>query len=75
MAPCAAPILHYMVGWPDDRVRAYVKEQDWKASIVTRPAIHQHEESFEVRWPELNFRPVPDAIWSWIEIGKAGNRD
>jgi hypothetical protein len=47
----AASILHYMVGWPDDRVRAYVKEQAWKASVVADPQIIQHEESFEVRWP------------------------
>ena len=50
MAPRAAPRRYYMVGWPDYRVRAYVKEQDWKASIVARPAIHQNEESFEVRY-------------------------
>ena len=45
----AAPILHYMVGWPDDRVRAYVKEQAWKTSVVADPQIIQHEDSFEVR--------------------------
>ena len=48
MAPRAAPRRYYMVGWPDYRVRADVKEQDWKASIVARP--HQNEESFEVRY-------------------------
>ena len=55
----AAPILHYMVGWPDDRVRAYVKEQDWKASVVPEPSITHHfadfggsnAGSFEVRHP------------------------
>ena len=50
MAPRAAPRRYYMVGWPDYRVRAHVKEQDWKASIVARPSIHQNEESLEVRY-------------------------
>jgi len=30
----AAPILRYMVGWSDARVRAYVAENGWKASII-----------------------------------------
>ena len=54
----AAPILHYMVGCPDDRVRAYVKEQGWKASVVAEPSIKHHfadfggsnAGSFEVRY-------------------------
>jgi hypothetical protein len=54
----AAPILNYMVGWPDDRVRAYVKEQAWKTSVVAEPSIKHHSAdfggsnagSFEVRY-------------------------
>ncbi len=33
----AAPIISYMVGWSDDRVRKYVANRDWKASIVEEP--------------------------------------
>ena len=45
-----APILHYMVGWPDDRVRAYVKEQGWKASVVAEA---QHQAPLRrLRWIE-----------------------
>jgi hypothetical protein len=56
MAPRAAPRRYYMVGWPDYRVRAYVKEQDWKASVVPEPSItHRfaggsNAGSFEVRY-------------------------
>ena len=39
----AASILHYMVGWPDDRVRAYVKEQ------LGRPALLPTLRSFSIR--------------------------
>ena len=38
----AAPIIAYMVGWPDDRVREYVKAQGWKASICS---INQKEKT------------------------------
>lgn len=31
----AAPILRYMVGWNDDKVRDYVKKKGWTASIVS----------------------------------------
>lgn len=27
-------ILQYMIGWPDDRVRAYVRKKNWRAHIV-----------------------------------------
>ena len=54
----AASILHYMVGWPDDRVRAYVKEQAWKTSVVADPQIIQHEDSFEVRDDNAGRRAV-----------------
>lgn len=37
----AAPIIKYMIGWSDDRVRDYVKAQGWKASIVKEAACHQ----------------------------------
>lgn len=30
----AAPIIRYMVGWTDDKVRDYVKKKGWTASIV-----------------------------------------
>lgn len=30
----AAPILAYMVGWPDQRAREYFAKKKWKASIV-----------------------------------------
>jgi hypothetical protein len=30
----AAPIIRYMVGWSDDRVRAYVSSKGWKARVV-----------------------------------------
>lgn len=30
----AAPILAYMVGWPDEKVRAYVARKGWRASLV-----------------------------------------
>lgn len=33
----AAPIIGYMTGWRDDRVRAYVKSKGWKASVVAAP--------------------------------------
>jgi hypothetical protein len=29
----AAPIIKYMVGWSDDKVRQYVKKKGWRASI------------------------------------------
>lgn len=29
----AAPILRYMIGWPDDRVRRYCVAKGWTASI------------------------------------------
>jgi hypothetical protein len=54
----AAPIMHYMVGWPDDRVRAYVKEPAWKTSVVADPQIIQHEDSFEVRDDNAGRRAV-----------------
>lgn len=30
----AAPILAYMVGWDDSRVRGYVARKRWKATVV-----------------------------------------
>ena len=30
----AAPILKYMIGWNDERARAYIKSRGWKASVV-----------------------------------------
>jgi hypothetical protein len=48
----AAPILSFMLGWSDDKVREHVAAKGWKASLVTAevgpPPIVQHEESFEV---------------------------
>lgn len=29
-----APIIKYMLGWPDSRARSYIKAMGWKASIV-----------------------------------------
>jgi len=31
----AADIIGYMVGWPDERVRAYIYRKGWQASIIT----------------------------------------
>lgn len=40
-----APIVAYMLGWPDDRVRAYVARKGWKATIVpARPALDPRRE-------------------------------
>jgi hypothetical protein len=33
----AAPIISYMVGWSDDRVRKYIANRGWKASLVENP--------------------------------------
>ena len=45
---------HFVAGPETDgtarRAAPILKEQDWKASIVARPSIHQNEESFEVRY-------------------------
>jgi hypothetical protein len=30
----AAPIINYMVGWTDDRVRVYIAWKGWRASVV-----------------------------------------
>jgi hypothetical protein len=30
----AAPILKYMLGWSDDRARAYIAGKGWRASII-----------------------------------------
>lgn len=30
----AAPILKYMLGWPDDRARSYIASKGWNATIV-----------------------------------------
>jgi hypothetical protein len=30
----AAPILHYMRGWPRDRVRSYCQEKNWDVRVV-----------------------------------------
>ncbi len=29
-----APIIKYMLGWPDSRARAYIKAMLWKASVI-----------------------------------------
>jgi hypothetical protein len=31
----AAPIIKYMIGWPDQRVRDYVSGKGWKVTRVT----------------------------------------
>lgn len=33
----AAPILKYMVGWDDAKVRAYIARKGWKASRLLGP--------------------------------------
>jgi hypothetical protein len=30
----AAPILRFMVGWPDDRARDYIKIMGWRAAVI-----------------------------------------
>lgn len=30
----AAPIIHYMVGWSEDKTRKYIAKKGWKASVV-----------------------------------------
>jgi hypothetical protein len=30
----AAPILKYMMGWPDDKVRAYLRVKGWVATVI-----------------------------------------
>lgn len=30
----AAPIIKYIVGWPDDRVREYCRRKGWSAKVV-----------------------------------------
>jgi len=30
----AAPIVRYLVGWDDDKARAYLKRKGWVASVV-----------------------------------------
>ena len=30
----SAPILHYMVGWSDEKAREYIQKKGWKASVV-----------------------------------------
>ena len=30
----AAPIIHYMVDWPDDVARDYIAKKGWKASVI-----------------------------------------
>jgi hypothetical protein len=34
----AAPILRYLVGWPDERAREYIARKQWKASVCPLPA-------------------------------------
>jgi hypothetical protein len=29
----AAPIIHYMLNWPDNKAREYIKRRGWHASI------------------------------------------
>lgn len=41
----AAPIIKYMVGWPDDKARKYIAAKKWQASII--PARQQAGHSFE----------------------------
>lgn len=31
----AAPIIKYMVGWPDDKARKYIASKNWTASIIS----------------------------------------
>lgn len=30
----AAPILRYMIGWPDAQARAYMRLKGWRASVI-----------------------------------------
>jgi len=30
----AAPILRFMLGWPDDRARAYIAAKGWRAAVI-----------------------------------------